>query len=42
VTVIRSNKQLLRQQNNGEIPEGFSKKAKKPKSPQYGDELLLD
>jgi len=42
VTVIRSNKQLLRQQNNGEIPEGFSKKAKKPKSPRYGDELLLD
>lgn len=44
IKAIKKEKQKIRRQNYGMLPEWYSKreKAKKPKKQAYGDELLLD
>lgn len=39
---VREQKQLLRAQSGGELPDWYSKRQKKPKKQNYGDELLLE
>ena len=44
IKAVKAEKQKLRQQNNGLLPDWYSKRefAKKPKKQDYGDEFLLD
>ena len=44
IKAVKAEKQKLRQQNNGLLPDWYSKRefAKKPRKQDYGDELLLD
>lgn len=44
IKAVKAEKQKLRSQNNGFLPDWYSKRefAKKPKTQDYGDELLID